>query len=84
MTVCVSASTGEGSKEQLWLFSYSYFTKAVGVPPPPPHRPPTHSRSGADNDAAHSFEATVSQVQALPGEFHPPALEVLLLKDHQL
>ena len=83
MTVCVSASTGEGSKEQLWLFSYSYFTKAVGVPPPP-HRPPTHSRSGADNDAAHSFEATVSQVQALPGEFHPPALEVLLLKDHQL
>lgn len=37
MTMCVSASTGEGSKGQLWLFSYSYFTKAVGVPPPPPH-----------------------------------------------
>lgn len=35
MTACVSASTGEGSQEQLWLFCYSYFTKAVGVPPTP-------------------------------------------------
>lgn len=39
MTLCGPASTVEGSKEQLWLFRYSYFTKAVGVPLP---RPNTH------------------------------------------
>lgn len=44
----------------------------------------SHSRSGADNDAAHPLEAAVGQVQALGGELHLPALEVLLLEDDDL
>lgn len=46
--------------------------------------PACHSRSRGGDEAAHSVEASVSQVQALPGEFHPVALEVLPLKDPQL
>lgn len=61
------------------VFPYYYFTLALGTSSPRPH-----SRSRRDNEAAHSVKATVSQVQALPREFHTTALEVLLLEDHQL
>lgn len=43
-----------------------------------------HLRSRGDDDTAHPVEATVPQVQALSGELHLPALEVLLLEDDDL
>ena len=61
------------------MFPYYYFITVLGMSSLVPH-----SRSRGDNEAAHSVKATVSQVQALPREFHTTALEVLLLEDHQL
>ena len=43
-----------------------------------------YSRSRGDNDAAHTVEATVCQVRALPREFCSTALEVFQFEDHQL
>lgn len=50
----------------------------------PTGSPLCHSRSGADDDTAHSVEPAVCQVQALAGELHLPALEILLLEDDNL
>lgn len=58
-----------------------------GPPPPQGHGPLYgwgHLRSRGDDDTAHPVEAAVPQVQALSGELHLPALEVLLVEDDDL